>query len=293
MSGSEREGHRVLLRVAFPYAAASLAYAFVALGAEELMGDHLYKVSGQAGSVFGLVVAFFLGFRMNTAYDRWWEARKILGELTNNTRSFANKAYTYLVNGRAPAAAGDALVLLRWYIAQVSAELCDQPPVPAPAGLAGTHDITPTHKRSNELLLALSVHIERVLRHEAGWEKNDLMQHIQRFYEIQGKAERIKNTPFLPVYRAFSRMIVFGYVLLTPVLIGDIDVGGERSGWEWLSVPLIAILGAAFLTINRLANLYGAPFSDEPTSVQVEALCDALAANVGEVEAKVGRVVPG
>lgn len=289
MIGSEREGHQILFRVALPYLGASLAYAGLVLGAEELLGDHLYKASGQAGSVFGLVVAFFLGFRMNTAYDRWWEARKILGELTNNTRSFANKAYTYLANGPTPSdgAARDALALLRAYVAAVSAELRDQPAVAVPEGLAGSHDITPTHKRSNELLLALSVHLERVLRRDAGWEKNDLMQHIQRFYEIQGKAERIKHTPFLPVYSAFSRMIVVAYALLTPVLIGDIDVGGEHSGWEWLSVPLIAILGAAFLTINRLANLYGAPFSDEPTSVRVEALCDALGANVREVEAKV------
>jgi putative membrane protein len=35
---------------------------------------------------------------MNSAYDRWWEARKIFGELTNNTRSFVAKIYAYYGN---------------------------------------------------------------------------------------------------------------------------------------------------------------------------------------------------
>jgi predicted membrane chloride channel (bestrophin family) len=39
-------------------------YAIVVLGLEEYFGDHIYKISGQIGSVFGLAVAFFLGFRI-------------------------------------------------------------------------------------------------------------------------------------------------------------------------------------------------------------------------------------
>ncbi|WP_245545475.1 bestrophin family ion channel [Fluviicola taffensis] len=58
----------------------------------------MYQIPTQIGSVFGLAIAFFLGFRMNSAYDRWWEARKIFGELTNNTRSFVTKIYVYYGN---------------------------------------------------------------------------------------------------------------------------------------------------------------------------------------------------
>lgn len=95
MIKTEKQGLRQLLKIAAPFILFTLVYAVIVLGLEEYFGDHIYKISGQIGSVFGLAVAFFLGFRMNSAYDRWWEARKIFGELTNNSRSFVTKFYVY------------------------------------------------------------------------------------------------------------------------------------------------------------------------------------------------------
>lgn len=87
-----------LTKISLPYLGLSTVYAILVLFVEERYGDHLFEGSSQIGSVFGIAVAFFLGFRMNSAYDRWWEARKIFGELTNNTRSFAAKIFTYFQN---------------------------------------------------------------------------------------------------------------------------------------------------------------------------------------------------
>jgi putative membrane protein len=80
------------------------------------------------------------------------------------------------------------------------------------------------------------------------------MQHINRFYEVQGKAERIKNTPFLMIYSAFTKIIVSFYVLLIPLFIGDIDLGGEQSGFEFLAIPIMVVISTVFLTINKLAK---------------------------------------
>ncbi|MEO1256214.1 MAG: bestrophin family ion channel, partial [Bacteroidota bacterium] len=40
-------------------------------------------------SLLGVILSIFLVFRTNTAYDRWWEARKQWGALVNNTRNMA------------------------------------------------------------------------------------------------------------------------------------------------------------------------------------------------------------
>lgn len=98
MIKTERQGLIHLLKIATPFIIITTVYTIFVLALEEYFGDHIYKISGQIGSVFGLAVAFFLGFRMNSAYDRWWEARKIFGELTNNTRSFVAKIYAYYGN---------------------------------------------------------------------------------------------------------------------------------------------------------------------------------------------------
>lgn len=41
-------------------------------------------------AVLGTAVSLLLGFRTNSAYNRWWEARKIWGAIVNDSRTFAN-----------------------------------------------------------------------------------------------------------------------------------------------------------------------------------------------------------
>lgn len=42
-------------------------------------------------SLLGFVISLLLVFRTNTAYDRWWEGRKLWGALVNNSRNLALK----------------------------------------------------------------------------------------------------------------------------------------------------------------------------------------------------------
>src|SRR5688572_8898323 len=39
--------------------------------------------------IAGFIVSLVLVFRINTAYDRWWEGRKLWGSLVNNCRNLA------------------------------------------------------------------------------------------------------------------------------------------------------------------------------------------------------------
>ncbi len=45
-------------------------------------------------SLIGLALAIFLGFRNSAAYDRYWEARKLWGELIFRSRSLARQLLT-------------------------------------------------------------------------------------------------------------------------------------------------------------------------------------------------------
>jgi len=48
-------------------------------------------------SFIGFVIAIYLGFANTSAYDRWWEARKLWGSLVNTTRTLARQVLV-LVN---------------------------------------------------------------------------------------------------------------------------------------------------------------------------------------------------
>jgi putative membrane protein len=50
---------------------------------------------------FGLLavtLSIYLGFRNNAAYDRWWEARKLWGQLVYDIRNFSRAATALIVD---------------------------------------------------------------------------------------------------------------------------------------------------------------------------------------------------
>ncbi|MEB2786201.1 bestrophin family ion channel [Algoriphagus persicinus] len=63
-------------------------YSFVIIVLYELTSIP-FSLPWQPISVIGVAVAFFLGFKNNSSYDRTWEARKIWGSIVNESRTFA------------------------------------------------------------------------------------------------------------------------------------------------------------------------------------------------------------
>ena len=59
--------------------------------------DQLKNITVMHGTL-GFVISLLLAYRTNTAYDRWWEGRKIWGQLTNTSRSLALKLEAILEN---------------------------------------------------------------------------------------------------------------------------------------------------------------------------------------------------
>jgi len=55
-----------------------------------------FKSTIEIHSLLGFVLGLLLVFRTNTAYERWWEARKLLGALVNTSRNLALKINTFL-----------------------------------------------------------------------------------------------------------------------------------------------------------------------------------------------------
>ena len=59
--------------------------------------SHVKNISIMHTTV-GFVLSLLLAYRTNTAYDRWWEGRKLWGSLVNNSRNLAIKLSAILEN---------------------------------------------------------------------------------------------------------------------------------------------------------------------------------------------------
>ena len=50
-----------------------------------------FKSTTQVHSILGIVLGLFLVFRMNSAYERWWEGRERWGLMVNDSRNLSQK----------------------------------------------------------------------------------------------------------------------------------------------------------------------------------------------------------
>ena len=76
---------------------------------EELSGKLAGVLPQTPITVLGAAIGIYASFRTNSAYDRWWEGRKLWGQLVNTSRHFTQQALAYVGDGpaRAFVPAGD------------------------------------------------------------------------------------------------------------------------------------------------------------------------------------------
>src|ERR687897_123735 len=76
-------------------AAYSLVICYVFLTVFEL-DNKTFHSTIMMHQLLGIVLGLFLVFRTNSAYDRWWEGRKLWGGMVNSTRNLALKLNAYI-----------------------------------------------------------------------------------------------------------------------------------------------------------------------------------------------------
>ncbi len=95
-------GHHFSWLIAWPTAVV-LVYEFFDL--------YWLKIPWLPLSVIGTAVAFYVGFKNNSAYDRMWEARKVWGAIVNSSRSWGIYIKGFVTNQFANEPTSDSEVI--------------------------------------------------------------------------------------------------------------------------------------------------------------------------------------
>lgn len=154
-------------------------------------------------SILGIILGLLLVFRTNTSYDRWWEGRKLWGQLVNISRGLAHQLDAYYA-ASAPERMAYASILQR-YPVSLAAHLR------RPRGEPGPHvpnDIVQELTRSIHRDIA-----EGKLPREA---TVSLTPILLAFDDVTGACERIRNTPIPFSYSSYVKQFVLLYALIMP-----------------------------------------------------------------------------
>ncbi|WP_207483026.1 bestrophin family protein [Arenibaculum pallidiluteum] len=236
-------------------------------------------------TIIGLALSIFLGFRNSTAYDRYWEGRRLWGELTIACRSLARQVLTAVMPVPGDdARSADRVQRAMIYDAMAFAHalrhhLRDSDPRADLAPLLGAEAL--------ERALASVNPPEAILR-DLGQELRDCLA-SRRIAEplaaniddtlgilerVLASCERIKTTPVPFSYTLLLHRTAYLYCFLLP--FGLVDTVG-------LATPIVVgLVSYTFFGLDALGDEIEEPFGTSPNDLPLSALSRIIEINLRE-----------
>jgi putative membrane protein len=224
-------------------------------------------------TLWGLTLAIFLGFRNTVAYQRFWEARTLWGELAMASRNLARQLRTLLPQ----AAPGQRLAVagvLLGFVHLLRDQLRGQPPsADARRWLKqqeGPLTTNATLGRLADAVMALAT--------EAGASdiiKVQLDQQLCVLTHALNGCEKIKGTPIPFPYILMMHRVVHVYCFLLPFCLVD-SIG-------WFTPVAVCVLAYTFFGLDALGDQIADPFDTQPNDLPLDAICRQVEINVLEI----------
>lgn len=229
-------------------------------------------------NLLGFVLSLILVFRTNTAYDRWWEARKQWGALTNISRTLSIKLNAMLpaddkVNRNffrksIPLFAETLFSFLRSDYTKFMLDERDHPE------LADLDD----KKHGPNQVASLIFKKVNVLYEEnkiTGDQLRILHEDITGMTNVCGACERIKNTPIPIAYSSFIKIFIIIYSITLPV--GYVFSMGY---FVTLAVPFIFYV---LITIEMIGESIEEPFGLDSDDLPIDKIANNIRKHCREI----------
>lgn len=226
--------------------------------------------------VVGAALSLILVLRTNAGYDRWWEARRLWGGITNQSRDLVVTALAY---GPREAGWRDELVL--WTAAFPHAVRCSlrgQRACPQLDSLLGVERTTkllaaehmPTYA-SAQIAATLAGLVEQSQMTGFAFQQAD--RHRALLLEHVGGCERIQSTPLPIAYSVKIRRFIFLFlVALPPAMLGRIG---------WLTPLLTMLVAYPLLALDEIGSELQQPFLKSSLNhLPLDAICARIEADL-------------
>lgn len=228
-------------------------------------------------TLLGFAISMLLVFRTNTAYDRWWEGRRLWGALVNNSRNLSVKLSALFENDES----------CRKFFAQIIPTFCfslkshlqseettwqlDEKPHPEIPNFDKNGHV-PNQIIKKMIGKVQALHRENYLTAE---QVLFLNSELSSFLDICGACERIKNTPIPYSYSVFIKKFIFVYVLTLPV--------GLVFTLGYIVIPVVVFIFYVLGSLELIAEEIEEPFGRDANDLPMQRMCENIKRNVEEI----------
>ena len=223
--------------------------------------------------MLGFVISLLLVFRTNTAYDRWWEGRKMWGSLVNNSRNLAIKLSVMLEDEKDKAYFRK---IIPSYASILNKHLKDEE---TGKQLFDDVDLEIDHHkhRPNQVakILFQKVNDLYISKKITGDQLIILNAEVLSFTEICGACERIKNTPIPYSYSAFLKKFIFFYVMTLPF--------GYSFSLGYYVAPVVVFIFYVLASLELIAEEIEDPFGNDENDLPTKKIAANIKKHIEEL----------
>lgn len=221
----------------------------------------------------GFVLSLLLAYRTNTAYDRWWEGRKLWGALVNNSRNLAIKLSAILQDE-------NDISYFRKLIPVYSTVLAnhlmnEESSMTLFEGL----DLEIEHHKHKPNQVAGLLFKKANALYKAGKITGDQLiiinAELQSFTDVSGACERIKNTPIPYSYNAFIKKFIFFFIMTLPF--------GFVFSLGYLAVPVVVFIFYVLASLELIAEEIEDPFGNDTNDLPLVKIASNIKKHVEEI----------
>lgn len=258
----------------------SLAITYVEIHYFEVGEDSWIRNLPQMHSLLSFVISMLLVFRTNTAYDRWWEGRKLWGQLVNTSRNLAIKLAGFL-DPKEEEHRTFFKKAIPVYAFSLKDHLQSKQTEYSLQDDAFLEEVDLSSSADKHVPNQIAKHLfDRVNRlFKTGKITGDqlivLNGEISALTDICGGCERIKNTPIPYSYSSFIKKFIMLYTLTLPI--------GYAYMLGYYAAPIVAFVFYVLASLELIAEEIEEPFGLDENDLPMEKMSDNIQRHVGEI----------
>lgn len=229
---------------------------------------------GQFHLLFSFCLTIIIGFRINVAYARWWEARGHWGNLVNNIRGFTLKTNAYIV-------LNTDIELKNYILKFADIFKCHlHRDVKGGRRSLAIVDIIVDDKYTNLPIFLMNQIIQKInnykKQNKITFEQFlSLNEHITEITNVVGSCEKILNTLPPEELGVFTRFALLFYIVVFPL--------GWVSSFEFLVIPILIVLIYVLLGLEVIAEEIERPFAMDHNCLPLQNYVDVIETSVKEI----------
>ena len=226
-----------------------------------------------------LVLGLLLVFRTNSAYDRFWEGRKLWGTLVNTVRNFARQIWV-MIPTQTIEDTLEKIAILKLLVAfaiAIKLHLRGEAVNSEIANLTTSEQYTKlqaVHHPPLEIAFWIGDYLQRQHhRHSIHtYQLMALQKLLDTMVDVLGACERILKTPIPLAYQIHLQQILLLYCLVLPFqLINNL---GLATGL------VVGIISFTLFGIEEIARQIENPFGYDDNDLQLDAICQTMLINI-------------